>query len=216
MGRDGARLHGLSLLIRRLGEEAPAYLSIAAERIVDRLEAVGATELGIVQMEIEARRDRWLPSLRVAIDEGRDAAIVASRLLDVVGESEDVLRLRRFSRRSQPRVDPMLGRQLARRLALRVQIEDQGRVAIRIGDRSIEGTSIRRKVLTLLCYLITRSRFAATQMRCWRPSGGLRAFCCIEFPEPDRVLPQAGLRTGVSGRHVAWLCSARVRCDLAR
>ena len=84
-------------------------------------------------------------------------------LLDVVGEDEDVLRLRRFSRKSKPRVDPMLGKQLARRLAHRVQIEDQGRVAIRIGDRHVEGTSIRRKVLTLLCYLITRSRFAATR-----------------------------------------------------
>jgi DNA-binding SARP family transcriptional activator len=154
---------GLNLLIRRLGEEAPAFLSVAAERIVDRLDTVGETELGIVQMEIAARPDRWLPSLRGAVDQGGDAAIVASRLLDVVGEGEDVLRLRRFSRGSKPRVDPMLGRELARRLADRVQIEDQGRVAIQIGDRSVEGTSIRRKVLTLLCYLITRSRFAATR-----------------------------------------------------
>ena len=100
---------GLSLLIRRLGDEAPAFLSVAAERIVDRLETVGNTELGIVQVEIAARPDRWLPSLRGAVDQGRDAAIVASRLLDLVGEEEDVLRLRRFSRRSKPRVDPMLG-----------------------------------------------------------------------------------------------------------
>ena len=40
---------GLNPLIRRLGEEAPAFLSIAAERIVDRLDAVGDTELGIIQ-----------------------------------------------------------------------------------------------------------------------------------------------------------------------
>ena len=153
----------LSLLIRRLGEETPAFLSVAAERIVDRLALIGDAELGIIQSEIVSRPDRWLPSLRGVVDGGGDAASVASRLLDQVGESEDVIRLRRFTRMSKPRVDPTLGRQLARRLAHRVQIEDQGRVAIRIGDRHVEGTAIRRKVLTLLCYLITRTRFSATR-----------------------------------------------------
>ena len=119
---------GLNLLIRRLGEEAPAFFSIAAERFVDRIEAVGDTELGIIQAEIVARPERWLHSLRGVVDEGRNAAAVVSRLLDVVGEDEDVLRLRRFSRKSKPRVDPMLGKQLARRLAHRVQIEDHGQL----------------------------------------------------------------------------------------
>ena len=137
---------GLSLLIRRLGDEAPAYLSLAAERIVNRLEALGDTELGIVQLEVAARPDRWLPSLRGAVDRSG----CGDCCFPPIGRSRRGRRraaLRRFSRRSKPRVDPMLGRELARRLAYRVQIEDQGRVAIRIGDRSVEGTSIRRKVL---------------------------------------------------------------------
>jgi DNA-binding SARP family transcriptional activator len=42
-------------------------------------------------------------------------------------------------------------------------VEDQGRVALVIGNRSVEGTAVRRKVLTLLCLLLTRPRFSATR-----------------------------------------------------
>jgi DNA-binding SARP family transcriptional activator len=103
-----------------------------------------------------------LPSLRAATDRAEDA-IHAARLLDQIGEQEDVARLRRFSKQSPRGQDSNLGRGLARRIAPRVLVEDQGRVVLRIGDRAVEGTDIRRKVLALLCYLITRSRFAATK-----------------------------------------------------
>jgi DNA-binding SARP family transcriptional activator len=44
-----------------------------------------------------------------------------------------------------------------------VIVEDLGRVVIRIGDRSASGSSVRRKVLALLCYLTSRPRFSSTR-----------------------------------------------------
>jgi DNA-binding SARP family transcriptional activator len=49
-----------------------------------------------------------------------------------------------------------LGRGLARRLAEPVYVEDLGAVSITIGSRSIAGSSTRRKVLALLCFLLTK------------------------------------------------------------
>jgi LuxR family maltose regulon positive regulatory protein len=44
-----------------------------------------------------------------------------------------------------------------------VVIEDLGRVRVQIGDRRVEGTDVRRKVLALLCFLVSRPRFASTR-----------------------------------------------------
>jgi DNA-binding SARP family transcriptional activator len=44
-----------------------------------------------------------------------------------------------------------------------VRIEDQGRVGISIGDRDLSGTAVRRKVLALLCFLITKPEMSATR-----------------------------------------------------
>ena len=110
-----------------------------------------------------SRRDRWLPALRAAITDGSEVALPAARCLDELGSPEDVLKLRRFSKRRS--ADPDLGRALARRVAEAVFIEDQGRVVIMIGSRRIEGTSIRRKVLTMLCFLLTRPRFLINPRR---------------------------------------------------
>lgn len=72
--------------------------------------------------------------------------------------------MRNLARDVRPRTSaPDLARSLARRLATPVYIEDLGRVRIVVGDDRIEGTSLRRKVLALLCLLITRPRFAATR-----------------------------------------------------
>jgi DNA-binding SARP family transcriptional activator len=59
--------------------------------------------------------------------------------------------------------DRDLGRGLARRLAERVAVEDQGRVAVRVGAALIDGTQIRRKVLALLCFLLTKPDVSATR-----------------------------------------------------
>jgi DNA-binding SARP family transcriptional activator len=52
---------------------------------------------------------------------------------------------------------------LARRIAPHASIDDLGRVRIEIGGRRIEGADVRRKVLALLCFLLTKPRFASTR-----------------------------------------------------
>jgi DNA-binding SARP family transcriptional activator len=56
-----------------------------------------------------------------------------------------------------------LGRGLARRLAEPVFVEDQGRVAIRSAGRLVPGSAVRRKVLALLCFLLTRPDLSSTR-----------------------------------------------------
>jgi DNA-binding SARP family transcriptional activator len=85
-------------------------------------------------------------------------------LLDLVGSSDDVTLLRaaaRTARAGSP--ERAIGKALARRVAPRIFVEDQGRVAVVVGDHRVEGHSLRRKVLALLCFLLTRSGFAATR-----------------------------------------------------
>jgi DNA-binding SARP family transcriptional activator len=147
--------------VRRLAGSNPTYLSVCAEAVVQQLQSLERDELSMVGAEIAARPERWLLPLREAVDEQELSASRAAHFLDGTGAAEDVARLRKFSKRRG--ADRDLGRRLARVLAPRVLVEDQGRVAVRIGDRYVEGTSIRRKVLTLLCFLLTRPRFSSTR-----------------------------------------------------
>ena len=84
-------------------------------------------------------------------------------MLEPIGEHEDVIRLRRIAHLHRGKPDFELGRELARRIADLVFVEDQGRVALSIGSRVVDGSSIRRKVLALLCFLVSRPRFSATR-----------------------------------------------------
>ena len=147
--------------VRRLSASSGVYLSCVAEVLVERLDDLGPDEIRMVRDEIAVRRERWLPSLRRAVDTDSEAGGQAALFLDDFGLAQDVPRLRRLSRRRS--VDPELGRGLARKVADPVFIEDQGRLAIAVGSRRLEGTAIRRKVLTLLCFLLTRSRFSSTR-----------------------------------------------------
>jgi DNA-binding SARP family transcriptional activator len=147
--------------IRRLGSDSGAYLSVVAEHIVQRLAELGADEIQFVRKEIESRRERWLPALRRILDVETESSARAAGLINEFGFAEDVPLLRRLSKRRSG--DPGLGRDLARRVADPVFVEDQGRVAISVGSRRIEGTAVRRKVLTLLCFLLTRARFSSTR-----------------------------------------------------
>ena len=86
------------------------------------------------------------------------------QILDLIGTASDVPLLRSLARGSKKsRIDSLLGRGLARRLAARISIEDQGRVEIHVGQTVIPGSDLRRKVLAMLCFLLTRSKFSATR-----------------------------------------------------
>src|SRR4029079_564578 len=115
--------------------------------------------------EARARPERWRTSVRrVASDPKSPNRLFAARVLDVIVESADVRLLRSIGRSQKGlKTDAALGRGLARRLAKPVMVEDLGRVEIQIGSEQIPGSDLRRKVLALLTFLLTRPKFAATR-----------------------------------------------------
>ncbi|MEW5991885.1 MAG: BTAD domain-containing putative transcriptional regulator [Chloroflexota bacterium] len=143
----------------------PAIVSICADIVAGQLAALDEQTLEVVYSEAASRPERWRPALRrVLAADGESAEFAAAVLLDRIGSGQDIPILRRLARshRSRPGAS-MLGRGLARRLAPRVLIEDLGRIRFSVGDRVIEGASMRRKVLALLCFLITRPGHSATR-----------------------------------------------------
>jgi LuxR family maltose regulon positive regulatory protein len=148
-----------------IGAIAPWHLSYIAEDLIPRLPDLTPDAVAHVQNAAKLHPDRWRSALRQMLDAGgHDANTSAGRLLESIGEKSDIALLRRLARSSKRRPDASdLGRGLSRRLADRVRVEDQGRIAIEIGDRAIAGSTVRRKVLAMLCYLITRPDLSATR-----------------------------------------------------
>ena len=100
--------------------------------------------------------------LRTALEHGpRASVLMAASLLELVGEASDVRLLRRFAKESKGAAS--MGRILAKRVADRAQVLDLGRVSVLVGGRQVSGDSIRRKVLALLCFLITRPGMSAAR-----------------------------------------------------
>ncbi len=151
--------------VRLLAKQDAAYLSIQAELVARRLGDLDEAALAIVREEAILRPERWRWALRQLLsspsarpgDLRRGAA-----LLDLVGNDNDLKLLRKLAGRKSLRI-PDAGSALARRLAEPVFVEDLGRVTIRIGDRAIAGTDVRKKVLSLLTFLLTRPQFSASR-----------------------------------------------------
>ena len=155
----------INALLVNVGARDAAVLSICADTIAMGLSRLEAGALDIVDEEARRRPERWRPALRralAAVDD--DAQFAAAVLLDQIGAEQDVPRLRRAARslRAYPG-SSVLGRRLARQLAPRVIVEDLGRVRFEVGDRIVEGSAMRRKVLALLCFLVTRPTHSATR-----------------------------------------------------
>jgi len=143
----------------------PALISTIAEIVVASLTGLNDDARVRLVAEISQRPARWLPSLRRhATDGPYRERLGAAHIIELVGERSDVGLLRAIARdlRSDLR-EPALGRALARRVADRVFVEDQGRVVLYVGSRAIPGTELRRKVLALLCFLITQPGLAAAR-----------------------------------------------------
>ncbi len=151
--------------LRRIARQGAVYLSLVAEVLIDRLQDLDGPSIEIILGEAEVRPDRWRASVRrTAANEQSPNRVKAARILDLIGEPSDIPLLRSVARASKKsRADSSLGRGLARRLAAKVNIEDQGRIEIQVGSSAIPGTDLRRKVLAMLCYLLTRSKFSATK-----------------------------------------------------
>ena len=169
--RYGETLGGLfdvdrdpSAVIDRAARDNSVVLSMLAEAVLGRLPQLNAAAMSQVAAEAEIRPWRWREPVRRTLDSGSlSEREGAAELLERIGEQQDVLRLRNAGQRARDRRGPRPGYLLARRLANRVLVEDLGRVRINVGKRTIEGGEIRRKVLALLCLLLSKTNFASTR-----------------------------------------------------
>jgi DNA-binding SARP family transcriptional activator len=118
----------------------------------------------VVNSAAATHPERWRGALRRQISRS-ETNIGAATLLEEIGHRSDVGLLRavarQHARRRKSAAD--LGRRLARRTAERIFIEDLGRVHVRVGAQLVPGSSIRRKVLGLLCFLLTRPGMSGTR-----------------------------------------------------
>ncbi|HVA86968.1 MAG TPA: AAA family ATPase, partial [Candidatus Saccharimonadales bacterium] len=159
---NAVALNALTSMFLRLD---PSHVSIAAEAIAMRLHWLDEQTFGDLRVEVVKRGSRWRPAIRRTVTAtDHPGRYRAAMLLDEIGCAEDVRLLRSVGRqiRSTPGAPP-LGHRLARRLAQRVWIEDQGRVRIVIGERVVPGTDVRRKVLALLCFMVSKIDMSATR-----------------------------------------------------
>ena len=152
-------------MVESLVESDPIALTLASDVIGMRWDDVPLAVMPALRVEIFDRKDRWRPVLRRVLETGSVAArLSAAVLLEEVGERADIGRLRRLARdlRGQPGTREF-GRGLARRLAEQVLVSDLGRVELSIGNRTLDGSLVRRKVLALLCFLVSRTNMSATR-----------------------------------------------------
>jgi ATP/maltotriose-dependent transcriptional regulator MalT/DNA-binding SARP family transcriptional activator len=155
----------LSARIKEVEPEDAAYLSIQAELVVRRLSDLDDTALERVTLEASLRPERWRSVLRGALKTDGASPKGLRRmveLLEIVGDVDDIARLIPLRKKKGLRL-PDAGRSLCRRIAPKVYVEDLGRVTVRLGGLVIPGTEIRKKVLSLLCFLLTRPQFTATR-----------------------------------------------------
>jgi DNA-binding SARP family transcriptional activator len=135
-----------------------------ADHVAARLEDLSDDALVVVAEEVDRRPERWRSTLRDGLLSDREANRRASAaLLSRVGEQSDVRLMRSEASARRDRVVGSYARELARRIAPRVVVEDLGRVSIQIGPKLVEGSEIRRKVLALLCYLLSRPGHSASR-----------------------------------------------------
>jgi LuxR family transcriptional regulator, maltose regulon positive regulatory protein len=156
---------GLAVFVRSMNLDDAAYLSVQAELVVRCLADLDLAGFSIVKDEAVRRPDRWRGVARQSIagpGTGLGDIRRAAELLELVGTEEDVQLLRRLARKKSLRI-PDAGRALVRRLAPPAYVDDLGRITVRVGDRVICGTEIRKKVLSLLSYLLTRPQFTASR-----------------------------------------------------
>jgi LuxR family transcriptional regulator, maltose regulon positive regulatory protein len=151
-----------SAVIMTVREDEHPLLGVFAREVVSVLGDLSAEAVDVVGRSVRSNPDRWRHFLRQPLHgpSGLQADRAAS-LLEEVGLAVDVELLRDYGRKGR-RSAARWGDALTRRLAPRLWVDDLGLVDLRIGDRYIDGRSVRRKALALLTYLLTQPHGAAT------------------------------------------------------
>jgi DNA-binding SARP family transcriptional activator len=151
-----------SQVLVQAANDLPVVISCLAELVLRRIADLNPTAYTAIMAEAERRPWRWRQAVRRALEQAQQHEV--QRLAEVlgrIGEAQDIGRLRDAGRRG--RTGSRLGLVLARRLASPVFVEDLGRVQILVGTRTVDGTEVRRKVLALLCLLLSRAKFSSTR-----------------------------------------------------
>jgi ATP/maltotriose-dependent transcriptional regulator MalT/DNA-binding SARP family transcriptional activator len=154
----------LERLMRSRADVNGSWVSANCELFVSETTIGNAYVRSVVEQQVMERPERWRPALRLAVSgPNRSTSLWAAGQLDVVGEPQDVQLLRTYARQHKRSDGVAVGRGLARRIASQVHVADLGRVQVRVGPRRLDGDHIRRKVLALLCYLMTRPNLEAAR-----------------------------------------------------
>lgn len=151
--------------VRQQSRRDVAVVSMAADIVALHLDCLDPDTRALVASEIHLRAERWrAPLRRTIVTTGGTQQAEAAKMLDEVGTTEDVVLLRKAAKTAGGGpFPPAAGKALSRRLAPRVFVEDLGRIGILIGGRPVESSTVRRKVLALLAFLLTRPGIAATR-----------------------------------------------------
>jgi DNA-binding SARP family transcriptional activator len=135
-------------------------LSMLSEEISGNLHLLTDDARSLVESEARKRPDRWASALRLALRRSPPARVRAAEVLAQIGSREDAALLRHISGSSKA-VKP-IAVALMRRLAPAVLVSDLGSVEVTVGGLPL-ARALRRRVLALLCYLVSRPNLAATK-----------------------------------------------------
>jgi ATP/maltotriose-dependent transcriptional regulator MalT len=154
----------VSSRLSQLGRESPQTLTYIAELVARHLGDLDEAGMRVAVAAATLHPQRWRVALREVVDQRLPSAAACGYVLEEIGEKSDIHRLRRLAHELKRKPEAgSLGRRLARRLADEVFIEDQGRVSFRIGQRVVMGSDVRRKVLALTCFLLSRPQMSCTR-----------------------------------------------------
>ncbi|MFM2105406.1 MAG: hypothetical protein RL338_438 [Chloroflexota bacterium] len=144
---------------------APLLAAYVAPLLAVQLDDLDRATREVVDRSIAGYPDRWRPILRSLLRTASpERRAGAARGLVAVGTAEDldlILDAGRGARRAAARRTH--AKALARRLAPPLRLDDLGRVRLAIGPVLRPGTTVRRRVLALVCYLATRTDLSATR-----------------------------------------------------
>jgi DNA-binding SARP family transcriptional activator len=151
-----------SSVILAVAAHDATVISMAADLVAENVGRLNARALEILDQEAKRRPTRWRPFLRAQLEDDSNRR-AAAMLLASVGDRSDVELIHHASRIH--RDGGLLGysRLLSKRVATPVEVLDLGRVRLRRGGQLIDGSSVRRKVLALLCFLVTKPSFSASR-----------------------------------------------------
>jgi DNA-binding SARP family transcriptional activator len=134
--------------------------SLVAEELTGRLHMMSIDSRAHLAREAALRPDRWRTPLARAIQAHADAASHASAMLAEFGSADDATMLRKAARSNKSLRTSALA--ITKRLAQSVTISDLGAVQVFVGGED-EPRYLRRKVLSLVCFLASRPRMAANR-----------------------------------------------------